>query len=458
MSRLSSGHAVRLGPVVLVTLAILGVQAFTGVRESFSEAETYQVPPRAIVDLVDAPMTPQVSVGPTGEWMLLMEPVGLPMISELSQPELRIAGMRINPRTNGPSRGSYYSELSLKRTADGVETPIEGLPDELRIQNIHWSPDGKHIAFTLTKSSGIELWTLEVATGTSKRMADVHLNAVYRGSPFQWHSDNQSLICKTVSAERSSAPEAPSVPAGPVIKENLGKEAPARTYQDLLKNPHDEALFEHYLTAQIVRITIDGLVAPIGPTSLVGQALPSPDGNYLLVETLHRPFSYLVPYDRFPHRVEVWDLDGNVVRQIADLPLAEEVPISFDAVPQGPRSFGWRADAPATLYWVEALDGGDPRKPAEVRDQVFMLAAPFGGERTALAPLGLRFRQIDWGNDGLALVWERWRKNRKIRTWLVKPGSPEAEPVLLFDRSYEDRYSDPGSRSFMSHRRGRKSF
>ena len=444
MSRLSSGHAVRWGPVVLVTLAILGVQAFTGVRESFSEAETYQMPPRAIVDLVDAPMTPQVSVGPTGEWMLLMEPVGLPLIAELSQPELRIAGMRINPRTNGPSRGSYYSELSLKRTADGVETPIEGLPDELRIQNIHWSPDGKHIAFTLTKSSGIELWTLEVATGTSKRMADVHLNAVYRGSPFQWHSDNQSLICKTVSAERSSAPEAPSVPAGPVIKENLGKEAPARTYQDLLKNPHDEALFEHYLTAQIVRITIDGLVAPIGPTSLVGQALPSPDGNYLLVETLHRPFSYLVPYDRFPHRVEVWDLDGNVVRQIADLPLAEEVPISFDAVPQGPRSFGWRADAPATLYWVEALDGGDPRKPAEVRDQVFMLAAPFGGERTALAPLGLRFRQIDWGNDGLALVWERWRKNRKIRTWLVKPGSPEAEPVLLFDRSYEDRYSDPG--------------
>src|SRR5207247_9115312 len=114
------------------------------------------------------------------------------------------------------------------------------------------------------------------------------------------------------------------------------------------------------------------------------RASPSPDGRYLLVETAHRPFSYLVPLERFPRRLEVWDSTGRLVRGIADKDLQEEVSISFDAVPTGPRSPEWRRDAPATLTWVEALDGGDPAKPAEKRDRLFSLAAPFSGEPTAL--------------------------------------------------------------------------
>jgi dipeptidyl aminopeptidase/acylaminoacyl peptidase len=426
------------GPLVLSLLLLSGV----GLTQVPAATE-YRMPPKAIADLVDAPPTPAVSVGPDRQWMLIMERPSLPSISELAQPELRLAGMRINPRTNGPSRASYFNKLSLMKISDGSQKEITGLPVGARIGNVRWSPDGKRIAFTLTRDDGIELWVAEVRNGQARRLGDLRLNAAY-GSPYYWLSDSQTLICKIVPADRGPAPKAPMVPTGPVIRENLGKKAPARTYQDLLQNPYDEDLFEYYLTAKVARVTLDGEATLIGRTGMIRRAEPAPNGKLLLVETLHRPFSYLVPARRFPKRVEIWDLDGNVVRQIADLPLAEEVPIGFMAVPTGPRSFGWRADAPATLYWTEAQDGGNPRAKAEVRDRVFLLPAPFDGEPVPLVDLGLRFGGIMWGSDNLALVWERWWRTRNIRTWVVKPGAPGSEPRLLFDRSWEDRYTDPG--------------
>jgi dipeptidyl aminopeptidase/acylaminoacyl peptidase len=126
------------------------------------------------------------------------------------------------------------------------------------------------------------------------------------------------------------------------------------------------------------------------------------------------------------------------------LPLAESIPLGFGAVPTGPRFFGWRDDTPATLYWVEAQDGGDPRREAEIRDRVFMLSSPFDGEPAAVIGLGSRYAGILWGSDDLALVSEFWWRTRKTRTWIVQPDRSEVKPRLLFDRSYEDRYSDPG--------------
>ena len=302
--------------------------------------QKYRMPPKAIADLVDAPLLPSVNISPKQNWLLLMEMPNLPPISELAQPELRLAGLRINPRTNGPSRSSYFTKLTLKRISDGREIPIIGLPEEPRISNVSWSPDGERIAFTQTNNTVIELWVAEVNSGKAIQLTTgLNHSAVY-DSPFYWLSDSRNLLCKVIPNNRGAAPEAPEVPSGPVIQENIGKKAPARTYQDLLTNPHHELLFEYYFTSQILRLTVEGENTPIGSEGIIRKAEPSPDGKYILVVTNHRPFSYLVPMDRFPERVEIWDLDGNVVREIVDLPLAEEVPIDFDATRTGPRSDG----------------------------------------------------------------------------------------------------------------------
>src|SRR5436305_534752 len=315
-------------------------------------------------------------------------------------------------------------------------------------------PAVARVAFTHLRQDGAELWVADLSTGAARRLAG-GLNLTASVEP-RWLAGSQALVCALVDPGLGSEPPATDVPTGPVIRESAGRAAPARTFQDLLKSPYDEALFAHYLTSRVARVTLDGQVTPIGQGGLIAGLSPSPDGRYLLVQSLHRPFSYLVPADRFPRRIEVWDLDGKVVRQIADLPLQEEIPIAFDSVATGPRDVSWREDAPATLFWLEALDGGDAGKPAPERDRVLLLPAPFQGDPTPLATLTYRFSGINWGNDGLALIEESWFKTRRTRTWIVQPGRPQTAPVSLFDRSSEDRYGDPGNPLSTFDSRGRR--
>ena len=411
-----------------------------------SQPETqngYRMPPKAIADLVDAPPIPAIVLDPTLKLMLLIARPSLPSIAEVSRPEARLAGLRIDPATNGPSRQEFYTGLTVKRISDGGEREVTGLPEGARIGSVRWSPDGARFAFSVTEEAGIALWMADAESVEARPLTGARLNGVF-GTPFVWTSDSQTLICRMAPTGRGEAPSPPAVPNGPVIQENIGKVAPSRTYQDLLKNAYDEALFAHYATCRVARVALDGQVTPMGPDGIVAHTEPAPGGTYLLVETLQRPFSYLAPYYRFPHRVEVWDMDGRVVRQVADLPLAEEVPIAFDAVPEGPRAFGWRADAPATLAWVEAQDKGDARIEAEVRDRVYALAAPFEDAPSTVASLAFRYAGIMWGTGDLALVSERWWKTRRVRTWRLAPDG-DGEPAVLFDRSWEDRYGDPGA-------------
>ena len=444
-----SATTITAATLVISLLASPSVFATSPQRGQMSTDAVYQVPGPELTALVDAPTTPAVAVSPDHEHLLLMEVPGLNSIADLAQPELRIAGLRISPRTNGPSRARYFVGMTIKRLADGAESIINGLPESPRIGNVAWSPDGARLAFTITRDQGIELWTADVATATAQRLTGARVNAAY-GRAFSWKNDSRTLVTRLVPSERGAMPQASMVPTGPVIQQTTGKNAAARTYQDLLKNADDEALFEHFMTSQAALVTVDGHVTEIGPEALIASTVPSPDGLFLLVTRIERPFSYIVPVSRFPRRIDVWDNDGVGVKSIAALPLQEELPLGFDSVATGHRSVGWRTGTDATLYWVEAQDGGDGRAPAEVRDRMFTLAAPFEGEPTAVADLGLRFAGVRWsggesGSDGnLALVSTRWRRSRQTRTWVVRPDSPGSAPTLLWDRSQEDRYGDPG--------------
>jgi dipeptidyl aminopeptidase/acylaminoacyl peptidase len=403
----------------------------------------YRLPPSPIPEIIDAPPTPALSVSPDRETMALLGRANLPGIAELAEPELRLAGVRINPRTNGPSRAGSFNSLTFRPLHGGAERPVK-LPPEGRINYPRWSPDSSALAFLNTTDEGIELWVAEVGSGAARRLTGPHLNATL-GIPYTWMSDGRSLLVIRVPPGRGAPPERPGVPEGPIEQENLGKVTPARTYQDLLEGPHDEALFDHYFTGQLFRVPLDGGEGEaIGEPGVISDFAPSPSGEYLFVEEIRRPYSYLVPYYRFPTEARVVDAAGRTVRVLAELPLAEDVPIAFDAVPAGPRAFQWRGDAPATLLWAEALDGGDPRRPAGARDRVLLLAAPFRGEPTPLIDLEHRFAGIQWGRDDFALLYSRWWMTRNEKRYVVSPAHPDADPRLLVDRSYEDRYNDPG--------------
>ena len=424
-------------------------------------APEYRLPPGEIAAILDAPTSPDISVDPGGRWMLVLTKPSLPPISELARPELRLAGLRIDPGANGLSRSGYYTGLTLVRISDGLQRPVTGLPPEARIAWPRWAPDGGSFAFGVRDGCGIRLWLANVDSGVSRRVSDIRLNGVF-GAPFAWIPSGQgredvgSLIVRAVLEDPGEIPVAPAFPVGPEIRENAGQLAPSRTYQDLLKGAHDEALFETYAASRLVVITSDGNEREVGAPGTIRRAEPAPGGAFLLVETLHRPFSYLVPHYRFPVRVEVRDRVGRVVRELVDAPLAENVPVAFDAVPEGPRSFRWRNDAEATVCWVEAQDGGDPSVATDVRDRVYALSEPFEGAPALLQSLEFRYAGLTWGDGATALVTERWWKTRRTRTWRFAPDAETTDRELLFDRSWEDRYRDPGTPLLKSNPAGRR--
>ena len=411
----------------------------------------YQQPPKAIVDIVDALPTPGVELSPAGStpgkrWMLIEHFAGLPTVADLAQPELRLAGLRFNPRTGGPSRGRYSTSLELQALPSGKAIAISGLPARAKIRFTDWSPDGRKISLVnisdAKEDAGLSLWIVDVPTAQARRMPGIALNGIF-GSPCEWLSDSQSLLCRTVPADRGPAPVRSQVPAGPVIQENLGRVTPGPTFEDLLKNPEDEQFFDYYATSQVELIRVDGAAKPVGKSGVIEKASPSPAGGYLLLFELHHPYSYLLPFEAFPQRVSVVNLRTGSLKQLADKPLEDNVPNIHDAVPPGPRDYDWRSDAPSTVFWVEAGDGGDPRKDAALRDSLFLLDAPFEAAPRKLAELPVRYRRVAWSNDHLMLIEERRWKDRKRIILALSPSAP-ATPVKLFEGSFEDRYHDPG--------------
>jgi dipeptidyl aminopeptidase/acylaminoacyl peptidase len=417
-------------------------------------ALNYQTPPKAIADLVNAPITPQASFSRSGEFMLLLERAGNPSIEELAQPELRIAGIRINPATNGPSRGGYVENVKLKNTRTGKEQDIKGLPANPKLGNLSLSKDEKFAAMTNTTNTGISLWIVDLTTLEAKKLTDEIVNGAY-GSAITWTPDNKILL-KAVNPNRGSMPKSPLAPAGPIIQETSGNAAPSRTYQDLLTNSYDEALFAYFMDSQLMLVDLSGSKQAVGAAGLISSVDLSPDGNYILVDVIKKPFSYLVPASRFPYDVEIWDNKGNKVKTLAQIPLDEVRPTGFDATVTGPRSISWRADKGASLYWTEAQDGGDPKVKMEEREIIYSLEAPFTASPTKLASIGYRFGGISWSDDNFALLNERWFASRQERVSVINPSKPGEKGAVIIERNSDDIYNDPGNPVFTTNAFGRK--
>ncbi len=422
-------------------------QASQEMATPVAETSGYQLPVSALQAIVDAPRAPQLVLGPKRDIAAMVVTPALAGIDVVAQPELKLAGLRINPRAYASSQFAFGTALWLMDVASGTTMQVDGLPAPLAVASVEWSPDQASLAFNHvdTRSGANELWLVDINTRRAQRLV-AKLNTV-AGRGYTWMPDSKQLLVQVQPEGQGAAPVVSNIPTGPSIQQTDAGAGvrQLRTYQDLLKNEGDAQVFAHYLRSQLALVDMQGQMRSLAAPGLYLGASPSPDGQHLLVQEVQRPFSYQVPVSSFPREIAVLDMQGKRLHTLAQLPLVEGLPPGNDAVPLGPRRVSWRSDAPATLVWAEAQDGGDPNRDVQVRDAVLMHAAPFKGKPVVLAKLASRFSGIAWARGDLALLNEFWWKTRQQKQWRVYPGKPTTAPVLIHEGSREDRYNNPGA-------------
>ena len=426
----------------LLSITLIAISTVASAQKS----SIYQKPPKEILDLVDVSRAPSVLLDDDKNQMVLLYRNSYKSIEELSKEEMRLGGLRIDPKTNIGSRVTYINNVKLKKLdkKEAKIVQVEGLPENPKLTNFKWSPDQRKIALTNTTTEGVELWVLDIESASASKITGAHLNANI-GNVIHWFEDGASLLVKMISKNRKPLINTKTaVPVGPTISVNNGKKAQNRTYQDLLKNKNDEHNFEQLATSEIYKVSLDGSSEKWLGADLYRELTFSPDGNYVMVVTINQPFSYLVPYGRFPSKTKIYTKEGAEVETVLDVPLIEDLPQGFMAVRTGKRNFSWRNDKSSTLTYVMALDEGDPAKEVEHRDEMFELEAPFKSDGKSILKTINRFYNVQWGTDNVAIAYDYWWNTRNTKTYLFNPSDASKAPIVLHDRNYQDRYSDPG--------------
>ncbi len=427
--------------IVLTVVPFVTASSQSASEYSLQTATVWQTPPKDIMEVLHSPQLPWVWTAPTGEYLLLADPVLFPTLTELAAPMNKLAGIRVNPANNGHHGRHGATSPRLVRIEDGVTTPLD-LPEDAEVYNIEWTVDGQRYALTIGYPDRIELWIGSVE-GKINKIEDIVLNPLM-GNAVTWLPDQQRLLIRRIP-QRGAAPKPPVIPVGPEIFEGAGASARS-TYEarNLLETAYDDALFEYYTTTELVIVDpATGKVNVIGTPSPYSTAEFSPDGKYLLVERLVGPWSHEVAWWRFASEVEVINDKGEFVASIASLPVADEVPVHGE--PLGPRAVSWRPTAPHTLYWIEALDGGDPMAEVPHRDRLVRLDAPFTEEPEEI--FRAEHRIMPWMNawgaeDGMLMLSQHERMRRWRYVWLLDVDKGTSR--LWFDLDVADRYGNPG--------------
>ena len=424
--------------VFLVGLSVALAVVMRVAPAAQSVATAYLTPPKVVADIMDAEPLPAVTLSPDRRTMLLLHRRSMPTIAEVSAPFYRLGGSRINPRTNGSRILNGTTSISMKDVASGTERKL-ALP-AADSYNPAFSPDGKKIAVTYTTANSIKLVVADVATATVSPVLNGGINGL--GGGCNWLDDSSGFLCALIPDGRGAQPAEPTVPTGPAVQENDGRVAPSATYEDLLKNPHDEALYEYFYTSQVAWVDLAGKKTPIGKPAIYNTPQISKDGNWVLVSRVKHPFSYVVPASQFPREIEIWDKTGKLAKSVADVPMADTFP--RNGVFAGPRAFRWHPIEPATLIYTEALDKGDPTVKVPFRDRIVAIKAPFTGQPAEWFKTEWRAAGVTFSEKGSILLTETDRDSRMRRSWLYLDGIASS-PQKIWELRQQDRYRDPGT-------------
>lgn len=426
------------------TILLIAFILMTVTKNKAQENLTYQTPPASILQLADYERAPWVTIDTKKEYMLLTYRSTYKSLEDLNQQEMSMGGLRINPITNIASATNYINNLKVRKVVDKEPVQVKGLPVNPRITFVTWSPDEEKIAFTNTTAKGVELWVLHIASAQATRLTEPVVNANL-GNPINWNRESKKILVRLLPKNRSALIDPKQeMPTGPTVSVSDGSKSQNRTYPDLLKNRNDETNFVILASSELYLVDLQGNAKLFKPADMYVTEAFSPDGNFVLLTTLHKPFSYVVPLNRFPMTSVVYDLKGKEVKTVNEVPLSEVLPKGFMAVRTGKRQMNWRADKPATLFYVEALDGGDPQTKAEYRDAVYQWDAPFTATPTLLTKTIQRYSNVLWGNATVAVVEDEWYDTRNEKTYLINPSKAGEPAKIIADRNYQDVYSDPG--------------
>ncbi|UTX49208.1 S9 family peptidase [Chryseobacterium sp. MA9] len=423
---------------IKLTICLLAFLNFYDAQENI----TYQKPSTEILKLADYERPPSVLMNSKKDWVVFTYRPTYKTLEDLSQNEMKLGGLRINPVTNISSSMTYSNNLKVRKINDKNEIQVKNLPSNPKIAYVSFSPDEKKLAFTNTTNKGVELWIVDMETASAKKITADNLNANL-GMPYVWYNDSQSFLIRTLPQNRPALIDASKdLPTGPIVSTADGKVSQNRTYQDLLKNPQDEKNFETLTASEIYNVDLTGNLKKLKDQDMYAGLSFSPDGNYLMATTIKKPFSYIVPLNRFPSTTVIYDMKGNTVKTVNEVPLNEIMPKGFSSVRTGKRDMAWRSDAPATLTYAEALDGGDQSKTADYRDEIFTWEAPFTAAPKSFFKTKQRYEDVVWTNDHYAIVSEGWYDTRNTKSYLIDINNGESK--VFDDRNYQDVYSDPG--------------
>ncbi|WP_293941711.1 MULTISPECIES: S9 family peptidase [unclassified Sphingobacterium] len=421
-----------------------GLLLLLSLKAQAQENITFQKPTSEILALADFIRPPQMKMSSDNKWMLFSYRATYKSLAELGQEEMKLAGLRINPRTNMESSTMFFEKIGLKRIGQQTEyTDFEGMPKIPSLSNFVFSPDNSRLAFTNTNDAGTALFVLDLTTKTVKQLTAYNLNATL-DAPFHWLSNSKRLIITALPKEKKALLDpSKDLPTGPVVSTSDGKVSQLRTYQDLLKNPQDEQNFETLVESNLQFVDLDGTISNFKDKGIYTGLAFSPNGAYVMVTTIMKPYSYVVPASRFPQQTRIFDLSGKEIALVNEVPLTEVMPKGFSSTRPGRRSLQWRDDQPATLAYVKALDSGDASRAAEFRDALYTLDYPYQGDGKLIFKTKDRYAGVVWGNDKYALVHSQWYDTRNAKTFVVNPSTGESK--LLHDRNSQDVYNDPGT-------------
>ena len=404
----------------------------------------YKSPKKDLLDLIDIDLAPSVIRNSDNSILVFLYRPAYKNIEDLSREELRLGGLRVDPKRHIGSRTTYYNKVQITKLFQN-KTPNEiiGLPIMVNLSNFQFSPDEKQIAMTNTTQKGVEVWVVDLTSLVAKKIFNSNSNATM-GNVINWISNNELIVKSLPEDLKPLINTSTSIPKGPTVTENNGSKAQNRTYQDLLKNPNDVYNFKQLSQSELVKVNINGEIVKWLPTRMYKNIDLSPSKEYLLIDFIKTPFSYIVPYNRFPTETHVYDKNAKLVKVINDAPLLEELPKGFMSTTSGKRNFRWRSDKPSTLYYSLALDGGDPSNKTEFRDALYQWKAPFNKSSSYLTKVKNRINGVYWGDDNIAIIIDRWWNTRNTKTYIFNPSDSKKEAKILNDRNYQDVYSDPG--------------